>query len=98
MKRLFLLSCFLLVGANLSSADTLTLSDGAVSGEVSFTHGLNVGHSVMAFGPNAIMAFAGPTSINPTYDFGMLGIESNWIDGNGLYGGVVIDATQTGKS
>jgi hypothetical protein len=127
MKRLFLLSCFLLVDTNLFSADTLTLSDGLVSGDISFTHGLNVGHSVMAFGPNARMAFNGPTSIDRTYDFGMLAVESNWLDrdgnlwdefyfttkGNrrvlvagrnvtdgiaslGLYGGVVIDATQTG--
>jgi hypothetical protein len=127
MKRLFLLSCFLLVDANLFCADTLTLSDGVVSGDVSFTHGTNVGHSVMAFGPNARMAFAGPAAIDRIFDFGMLAVESNWLDrdgnlwdefyfttkGNrrllvagrnvtdgiaslGLYGGVVIDGTQTG--
>jgi hypothetical protein len=83
MKRLFLLCCFLFVDANLFSADTLTLSDGLVSGEVSFTHGTNIGHSVMAFGPNARMVFAGPVAIDPHYDFGMLAIESNWMDGDG---------------
>lgn len=58
---------------------TLLFGDLNVFGEISFTHGLNVGHSVMAIGPNAQMNFEGPAPIDPRYDFGMLAIESNWI-------------------
>jgi hypothetical protein len=36
----------------------------------------------MAFAPNAIMTFAGPAPIDQRYDFGMLAVESQWIDGN----------------
>jgi hypothetical protein len=37
----------------------------------------------MAFAPNGIMTFAGPAPIDQRYDFGMLAVESQWIDGNG---------------
>jgi hypothetical protein len=75
---------FFLSATGYFSAQTLeTFTDGGVSGEVSFTHGTNTGHSVMAFAPNGIMTFAGPAPINQRYDFGMLAVESQWLDGNG---------------
>jgi hypothetical protein len=61
----------------------ITLSAGNVSGDLSFTHGTSSAHSVMAFGPNALMTLQGPISIDGVNDFGMLAIEANWLDGNG---------------
>jgi hypothetical protein len=84
IKRISLFISLFLSAAGHFSAQTLeTFTDGAVSGEVSFTHGTNTGHSVMAVAPNAIMAFAGPTPIDSRFDFGMLAVESQWIDGFG---------------
>jgi len=84
MKRVLLFSSIFLAGASPFSAQTLqSFTDGAVSGEVSFTHGTNTGHSIIALAPNGIMAFAGPTPIDSRYDFGMLAVESQWIDSFG---------------
>jgi hypothetical protein len=84
MKHVLLLTSFFLIAASRVSAQRFEIfTDGAVSGDVSFTHGTNTGHSIMAFGPNALMAFGGPTPVDPRYDFGMLAIESQWIDGKG---------------
>jgi hypothetical protein len=86
MKRILLFLSFLTAVGHLSAqtSDLFQTSqlftDGAVSGEISFTHGTNTGHSVMALAPNGIMAFAGPTPIDSRYDFGMLAVESQWID------------------
>lgn len=62
----------------------ITLTDTAGTGgtgNLSLTYGLNAGHVVAGFGPNAALAFAGPTAINGSYDFSMLIQESNWITG-----------------
>jgi hypothetical protein len=61
----------------------ITLRDGNVAGNLSFTRGSSPAHSIMAFGPNAIMTLQGPTSLDKLNDFGMLAIESNWLDSNG---------------
>jgi hypothetical protein len=84
MKRVFLFVPFLLTAVGDLSAQTSQLfTDQGVSGAVSFTHAPNTGHSVMALAPNGIMKFAGPVAIDQRYDFGMLAVESQWIDGNG---------------
>jgi hypothetical protein len=83
-KRILLFCSFFLTAVGHLSAQTFQVfRDGAVSGEVSFTHGPNAGHSVMAIAPNGIMTFSGPVQIDPRYDFGMLAVESQWIDNNG---------------
>jgi hypothetical protein len=84
MKRALLLIPVFLTAVDYLSAQTSQLfTDQGVSGEISFTHGSNTGHSLMALAPNGIMGFAGPTAIDQRYDFGMLGVESQWLDRNG---------------
>jgi hypothetical protein len=81
MKRtLLFISLVLPVAGHLSAQTSQTFSDGGVSGQVSFTHGTNTGHSIMALAPNGRMAFSGPTALDPRFDFGMLAVESQWID------------------
>jgi hypothetical protein len=81
MKHIFLFIFFFLAAtAGLSAQTSQTFTDGGVSGQISFTHGTNTGHSVMALAPNGHMAFAGPTPLDPRFDFGMLAVESQWID------------------
>jgi hypothetical protein len=84
MKRaLLLIPVFLSAASHLSAQTSETFTDGGVSGDISFTHGSTTGHSIMALAPNGIMKFAGPVAIDQRYDFGMLAVESQWIDGNG---------------
>jgi|GEM_PF-7095775 len=84
MKRILLFCSFFLTAVgHLLAQTSQVFTDGGVSGEVSFTHGTNTGHGVMALAPNGIMTFAGPAPIDQRYDFGMLAVESQWIDGNG---------------
>src|SRR5260370_19761737 len=84
LKRISLFISFFLSAAGHFSAQTSeTFTDGGVSGEISFTHGTNTGHSVIALAPNGIMKFAGPGAIDQRYDFGMVSVESQWLNATG---------------
>lgn len=64
-----------------------------VSGALSFTKGTNTGHSVTAIGSNGLIAFAGPTTIDATYDYSLWITEANWINGGKTYDETYWNAT-----
>lgn len=61
---------------------TVTTGFGGM-GSMQMADGLNAGHRVMSWGPNAGIDHTSPHALDISYKFNSWVIESNWIDGDG---------------